>query len=958
MENKLRVKGFTLCLFFSIFFFSKAQTPTFSWANSIGSLGLDQAFSCTVDASGNIYTTGIFSSTVDFDPGPGVFNLTAAGGVDAFVAKYSSSGTFVWAKSLGGSSGNGEYGKSIAIDASGNVYSTGYFDGPTDFDPGPGTFTLNSSGATDIYISKLDNSGNFVWAKNLGGSSSDVSYSIKTDPSGNVYTIGTFSLSADFDPGPGSFSLTSNGFLDFFISKLDALGNFVWAKGIGGSIGNDEGFALTIDASGNSFATGYYAGTVDFDPGPSIFNMTSTNGDLFVLKLNSAGNFVFSKDIGGSAIAIGLDITLDVSGNIYTTGEFQGTIDFDPSASSFTLSANGNYDVLISKLDAIGNFVWAKSFGGTFLEKGNSIRTDVLGNVYTGGFYNLSCDFDPGPGTFSLTSTGGADAFISKLDAFGNFIWAESFGGTTGDFINCISLNGLGYIYSVGHYNGTSDFDPGPGTYFLTYQGGGHDAFIHKMLSVAATLNFDGNDDRVDLGTSITNSLSTINKITVEAWVNPAVLTGTGTIIGNYNTNVANQMQFLLRRNGTGYQFCIGNAIGGNSVVVNAPLSATANVWQHISGTWDGSVSKIYINGNLSATSAATYTTFGNFSNPVWIGSENFNSEKFNGNIDEVRIWSRALCQSEIQNNMNGEIPTNANGLMANYHFNQGVESSPNPTVTTLVDATINAITGTLTNIALTGTSSNWIAPGGVYSGSLINTFVGPTISVMAPDSLCSGTSTVISANGNVISYTWTSGPTTQTNNISPSITTTYSVSGTNSLGCISNITVKTISVIPSPSITASSNMSLICVGQTSTLTASGANTLTWNPGSINGASIAITPSATTNYTITGTNTNGCMGSTVVTQYVSNCNILNEINNSSFVNIYPNPASSFVALDFSFVPENTSLKIFNALGQLVKSENITGTILQLNIDTLKEGVYLLKIFQGVNTIHSSKLLKQ
>jgi hypothetical protein len=387
------------------------------WAKAMGGTSEDFGFGISVDTSGNVYTTGFFYGTADFDPGIGTFNLTSAGNTDIFISKLDSSGNFGWAKVMGGSSVD-QSGYAISVDPSGNLYTTGNFSGTADFDPGPGTFNLTSAGGSDIFVSKLDSSGNFVWAKAMGGAYSEGGHKISVDSYGNVYTTGNFSSTADFDPGIGTFNLTSAGNTDIFISKLDSSGNFVWAKAMGGSL-NEYGYAISVDTSGNIYTTGNFSsGTVDFDPGAGVFNLTSAgNTDIFISKLDSSGNLVWAKAMGGSLNESGYAISVDPSGNLYTTGNFSGTADFDSGIGTFNLTSAGDGDIFISKLDSSGNFVWAKAMGGAYSEGGNSIFVDTFGNVYTTGhLYSGTADFDPGVGTFNLTSAGDGDIFISKLD--------------------------------------------------------------------------------------------------------------------------------------------------------------------------------------------------------------------------------------------------------------------------------------------------------------------------------------------------------------------------------------------------------------------------------------------------------------------------------------------------------------------------------------------------------------
>jgi len=257
----------------------------YNWAGRFGGSSPDHSLDIIVDAAGNVYTTGYFSGTADFDPGPGTGNLTSAGGFDIFVSKLDSDGNYVWAKSIGGASTDIGYG--IAVDGAGNVYTSGYFESTADFDPGPGTTDLTSAGGKDIFVSKLEGSGNYVWAKSMGGTSDDYGYGIAVDGAGNVYTTGHFYGTADFDPGPGTADLTSAGHYDIFVSKLEGSGNYVWAKSMGGS-GPDYGYGIAVDGAGNVYPTGDFNYTVDFDPGPGTANLTSAgNSDIFVSRLGA-----------------------------------------------------------------------------------------------------------------------------------------------------------------------------------------------------------------------------------------------------------------------------------------------------------------------------------------------------------------------------------------------------------------------------------------------------------------------------------------------------------------------------------------------------------------------------------------------------------------------------------------------------------------------------------------------
>jgi hypothetical protein len=439
----------------------------------------DQGHAITVDNSGSIYTTGSFKGTVDFDPGPGIFNLTSAGTTNAiFISKLDSNGNFLWAKAIGGQVSCIGYG--IAVDTSGNVYTTGFFWNTIDFDPGPGTFDLTSAGWSDIFVCKLDTNGDFVWAKAMGGTLYDNGYGISLDTSGNVYITGYFQGTADFDPGPGTAQLTSTGELDIFISKLDTNGDFVWAKGIGGAI-EDRGYGLSIDTSGNVYTTGFFQGTVDFDPGPGTFDLINASGyDIFISKLDTNGNFVWAKAMGGTLDCEGRGLSVDTSGNVYSTGYFRGAVDFDPGdmTTEILTSIGSSQDIFVSKLDTNGDFIWAKAMGGTLNDNGYGISVDTSGNVYTSGYFQDTADFNPGTGTFDLISEGSNDIFVSKLNTSGDFVWAKAMGGTLDEYGKGISVGTSGNAHITGYFQGAVDFDPGPGTFNLTSAADSDDIFI------------------------------------------------------------------------------------------------------------------------------------------------------------------------------------------------------------------------------------------------------------------------------------------------------------------------------------------------------------------------------------------------------------------------------------------------------------------------------------------------
>jgi PKD-like domain/Secretion system C-terminal sorting domain/Beta-propeller repeat len=484
-----------LCCLISLSLFG--QVPAFEWATQIGGNSLDEGRSIATDRWGNVFVTGEFRGTADFDPGPSEHILTTVVGMadfysDVFVAKYDSDGQLKWAYSFGDTLN--DWGATIITDSIGDVYILGHFFGMVDFDPGPNTFYLPYLGSS--FVLKLSGNGSFVWVKRLAGSlSSGGESSLIADESGNVYVTGEFINTDDFDPGSAVYNLTTFGGHDIFILKLNSDGDFVWAKSIGGEEW-DSGLSIALDSAENVYVTGIFRADADFDPGSGIFILSACGGqydrDAFILKLNSDGDFVWAKSIGDCFDNItSTGIAVSAAGEVYTTGwfggSFEGTLDFDPGSEVFNLSAVWESDIFILKLNTEGDFVWAKSIGSWYYESGTAIALDENNNIYTTGYFNGTVDFDPGLDVFNLTSEE-TDIFILKLDTDGNFVWA---GGLIGDgggappnsvFASghAITIDSWNNIYTTGHFTEITDFDPDASNYELTANGE-WDIFIHKL---------------------------------------------------------------------------------------------------------------------------------------------------------------------------------------------------------------------------------------------------------------------------------------------------------------------------------------------------------------------------------------------------------------------------------------------------------------------------------------------
>ena len=393
-----------------------------------------------------------------------------------------------WGSSYGGA--NVDELRGIAADSEGNNYITGTFFLTVDFDPGADVFEVSSEGETDFFVLKLDSDGNFVWCKTFGGAGFDASFGLNCDFEDNIVLSGSFTQTVDFDPGPGVVELTSvDETEDAFILKLDADGNFLWVKSFG-IAAPEFGNQVTTDISGNIYTTGKYFATVDFDPGPAVFNLSADgfdDPDIYILKLDSDGDFVWAATINGDEDETANAIHVDESGDVYLCGEFEGSPDFDPGVAVFSLTSESLFNGFVEKLDADGNFVWAYQIGMDDYASALTLLTDSDGNVYTSGYFFGTADFDPGAETLDYTSSGLQDVFIQKVDDSGNLIWARTFGNSMDQRGIALGIDESNEIYLTGRFVGTMDADPGAGEVNLS-SNGGTDIFFQKWSSAGVHL--------------------------------------------------------------------------------------------------------------------------------------------------------------------------------------------------------------------------------------------------------------------------------------------------------------------------------------------------------------------------------------------------------------------------------------------------------------------------------------
>jgi hypothetical protein len=747
---------------------------------------------------------------------------------------------------------------------------------------------------------KISNAQTFQWAFGTGGNMADVGLGIAVDNSGNIYYSGSFKGTADFDPGPGTFTLSSVGALEsIFILKLDSMGNFVWAKNI--ITAYSRGESIKVDLNGNIFVTGSFIGTGDFDPGPGVFNMTSngtSNGDIFISKLDSTGDFVWAKKIGSIGDDRGQYVTADSIGNIYVTGYFSYSADFDPGAGVYVLSSAGDADVFILKLDNNGNLIYALKAGGPYTDRGFEIKVSPSGNVFTTGHFAGTADFDPGPGVYNLTYVDLYDVFVMKTDASGNFVWARGMVGMGYNWGFSIDLDSHENVYTAGEFRSTIDLDPGPAIHNITPVGSGNNTFISKLDSSGnfvygnaflGTTFYDNTSYALAVDKNDCVFISGYFSGVVDFDPGPGVinLTSTGRDIYIAKLNQNGKLIFVRRANGN------NDAASAAMTVDNA-----GNLF--LTGGFKGNLS-------TNPPAASTLTSLGDW---------------------DILFMKYAACSV-------------TNSLQTISRCNYYVSPSGNYTWTAsgnYVDTIYNA--------------------GGCDSIININLTILPfSAPVIVGDSLiCQGETTALALSTSYASYIWSNGSTAPS--ITIGATGNYTVTVTAANGCSGaagfHLTVSNPIVQVSPQ-----GATTFCQGDSVLLTATpGFASYQWLR-----RNYVIAGATLSGYFAKNSGGYKCIvQNTFLCTDTSNSILVNvpcvpigpnhekEISNNDYTSvnfhISPNPASDVLTI----VSDGGQLEVLNMQGELIYTMKIFSRQTTLNVSEFKAGIYTFKLKYGGTTL--------
>lgn len=422
------------------------------WAAAGGGPGADVGNAIAVDAAGNSVVAGYFTGTATF----GTNTLTSAGQTDIFLARYNAAGQVLWARRAGGPGFDAA--KGVAVDASGNIYVTGAYEGVADFGPNSLTNTTPTS-YSDIFLARYDAAGNSVWARSAGVEfAHDEATAVAVDGAGNVLVAGR-SVLETFAGAP----VANAGRV--LVAKFTSAGAEVWAWKAGSYSGGNLDIATGVacDGAGNVLVTGTFHSPLAAFGGGTFTNRG--NADIFLVKLDPAGALQWARQAGGAGEDIASSVALAADGSAYVAGATGGAASF--SGTNVTSLAGAFTDGFVAKYAGDGSVTWVRQFGGAGVAAARGVAVDAAGTVHLTGYFSGAATF----GTNTLNGIiGSYDAFLARLDAAGNVAFAQQAGGAdlSGDFGLAVGVDGAGNSVITGYFSGTSAV--GGGT--LTSRGG------------------------------------------------------------------------------------------------------------------------------------------------------------------------------------------------------------------------------------------------------------------------------------------------------------------------------------------------------------------------------------------------------------------------------------------------------------------------------------------------------
>jgi hypothetical protein len=451
-----------------------------------------------VDPAGNSVVIGYFSGSIDLG-GDRLVSDDAFPFDDVYVAKHDANGNHVWSQRFG--SPGQHFGEAVTTDSAGNVYLSGSFSGAINFSDDPkSVLTTNPGAIFNMFVAKLAPNGTHVWSKSFGGDAANhgvQGFAIDVDPEGSILVSGVYNGQVDLagpsGPGPGPGHYVGSAATNAFMMKLTASGDYVWSRAFGGEEGKFSFvWDQAVDSRGSAVIVGDFNGAMDLGDGKSLVSYGCTSGiicnaNAFVIKVDTNGGLVFSRTLGGSGSSSAEGVALDARGDIALSGIFQGDLDVAKVVGTGTQDASTGWSGFVAKIDGTtGADEWG--YGLPYVDGSalQHIAADLSGNVYTASTFAATLAIPGAPSP--LTSVGGSDVSVSKLDSDGKYVWSRRYGGLLYDELTGIAVDACGSALVVsGTLRSVVTFENADGG-LLTLDGtigtqdaGGNDLFFARL---------------------------------------------------------------------------------------------------------------------------------------------------------------------------------------------------------------------------------------------------------------------------------------------------------------------------------------------------------------------------------------------------------------------------------------------------------------------------------------------
>lgn len=886
------------------------------WGTYYGGTGNEFGQSTCIDAAGNVYLAGYTNSALGTIIATAGSNQTTFGGGtnDAFIVKFNSAGVRQWGTYYGGA-GN-DFGYSCKTDATGNVFLAGYTStGTSALIASVGSHQAAYGGSNDAFLVKFNTAGVRQWGTYYGGTGGDIAYACATDAAGNVYMTGySSSIVGTTIATAGSHQTAMGGTFDAFLVKFNATGVRQWGTYYGGT-GGEYGYGCAVDAASNVYFTGFTNSSAAISTAGSHQSVFGGGDDAFLVKFNTAGVRQWGTYYGASIDNdYAYSCTADVSGNIYIAGltsSSTGTV--IASAGSHQSTYGGGYDAFLAKFNTSGVRLWSTYYGDTGYDEAQSCSTDGSGNVYLAGYSSTFIGSAiASAGSYQAANGGGNDAFLAKFDASGVRQWGTYYGGLGNDLGLSCTATANDYVYLSGRSSTTTGGIIASVGSHQVANGGNDDAYLVKFCNQP---NLPTNLTPVANQTLCASNSTTLTAsgmgsvswfanptggapiATGTVYVTPVLAAGTYTYYVEAATCTVSPTRTPITVTVSAYPVITvnsGSICAGGSFTMNpsgaatytfqggsAVVSPAANSTYTIIGSSAfGCLSAGFVTSSVSVISNPTITVN---SGAICIGKSFTMSPS---GAASYTFQGGSAIVSPTTNSTYTVVGSSGAGCISNV-VTSNVTVNSNPVITvnngticvgnsfTMVPSGAtsytyqggSAVVSPPSNTSYTVIGSNALGCISSPVSSFITVNALPLVSAIASFStICGGQNVNITASG-ANTYSWNTGATTQVIGVTPTVTTTYTVIGTDVNGCVKTA-IATITVNPLPVISIVASPTAICIGKTATITASGASSYLWNTAS-SSPSIVVSPATSTGYTVTGTSGAGCSSTRTIALFVN-----------------------------------------------------------------------------------------